>query len=141
MTENSRRSFQMILLPRFSKSSQGLTLIEVTLVIAVLLGLISVTFVGVLAYKQGANRAMCIQNVSSVQKAMRSYCNFHELNPGDFVADLRGKVITEARFFSYEPTCPAGGSYAYSEGSVPAVGALFVTCSITDHLPAATGGW
>jgi type II secretory pathway pseudopilin PulG len=103
-SQNSRLSFQTILLPRFSKSSQGLTLIEVTLVVTVLLGLISVTFVGVLAYKQGANRAMCIQNVSSVQKAMRSYCNFHELNPGDLVADLRGKVITEARFFSCELT-------------------------------------
>lgn len=130
----------MKLIPR-SKNCLGLTLIEVTLVIAVLLGLISVTFVGVMAYKQGANRSMCIQNVASVQKAMRSYCNFYELNPGDAIADLHGKVITQSQFFSHDPQCPAGGSYTFSDGTVPAVGALFMSCSITDHIPAATGGW
>jgi len=125
----------------FHPFRKGFTLIEVTLVIAVLLGLISVTFVGVLAYKQGSNRAMCIQNVSSVQKAMRSYCNFNELNPGDPVSDLHGKLITQAQFFSHEPACPSGGTYTYVDGQVPAVGALFITCSIPDHVPAATGGW
>lgn len=125
----------------FRPSQKALTLIEVTLVIAVLLGLISVTFVGVLAYKQGSNRAMCIQNVSSVQKAMRSYCNFNELNPGDPISDLHGKLITEGKFFSHEPDCPSGGTYTFVEGTVPAVGALYITCSITDHVPASTGGW
>jgi competence protein ComGC len=119
----------------------GFTLIEVTLVIAVLIGLISVTFVGVLAYKQGSNRAICIQNVSSVQKAMRSYCNFHELNPGDAIADLHGKLITHGQFFSSDPVCPSGGTYSYVDGVVPAVGALFITCSIPDHVPLSTGGW
>lgn len=109
--------------------------------IAVLLGLISVTFVGVLAYKQGSNRAMCIQNVSSVQKAMRSYCNFNKLNPGDPISDLHRKLITEAKFFSHEPACPSGSTYTYIDGQVPAVEALFITCSITDHVPESTGGW
>jgi prepilin-type N-terminal cleavage/methylation domain-containing protein len=131
----------MILTRHVSHSQKGFTLIEVTLVIAVLIGLISVTFVGVLAYKQGSNRAMCIQNVSSVQKAMRSYCNFNELNPGDSVSDLHGKLITQGKFFSHEPACPSGGTYTFIEGSVPAVGSLYITCSILDHVPASTGGW
>lgn len=130
----------MKLIPH-SKTCSGLTLIEVTLVIAVLLGLIGVIFVGVMAYKEGANRSMCIQNMASVQKAMRSYCNFHELNPGDAIVDLHGKVITQAKFFSYEPQCPSGGTYTFSDGTVPVVGALFMSCSINDHIPAATGGW
>jgi hypothetical protein len=51
------------------KHQAGLTLIEVTLVIAVLLGLISVLFIGVSAYKEGSNRSKCILNISNVQKA------------------------------------------------------------------------
>ena len=75
----------------------GLTLIEITLVIAVLLGLISVLFIGVSAYREGSNRAKCILNMSNVQKAVRAYQNLYEKNEGDSLAltDLvgTGKLI------------------------------------------------
>ena len=74
------------------KGQAGLTLIEVTLVIAVLLGLISVLFIGVAAYKKGSDRAKCILNISTVQKAARSYQNLYDLRNGDALAvgDIAG---------------------------------------------------
>ena len=55
------------------KGQAGMTLIEITLVIAVLLGLISVLFIGVAAYKKGSDRAKCILNIATVQKAVRCF--------------------------------------------------------------------
>jgi type II secretory pathway pseudopilin PulG len=37
--------------------ARGLTLIEITLVIAVLIGLISILFIGISAYREGQQRA------------------------------------------------------------------------------------
>ena len=119
----------------------GMTLIEVTLVMATLLGIISVTFVGTMSYKEGANRAMCIQNVASVQKAMRCYCHFHELEPGRPMADLKKRIMSDAEFFQAEPDCPSHGSYVYHPDSVPGVGTLFMHCSIADHEPRNTYSW
>ncbi len=77
-------------LTKNTKNSAGMTLIEVTLVIAVLLGLISVLFIGVKAYKRGSDRAKCILNVSTLQKAVRSYQNLYELEEGDALARRYG---------------------------------------------------
>ena len=127
---------------RTSRSlSRGMTLIELTLVVAVFIALIGVTFIGVLAYKNGSNRAMCIQNVSNVQRAMRSYCLMQQLEPGYPVSNLRYKVVESGGFFAAVPTCPASGTYSYVEGEVPAVGVLFMSCSIPEHLPLSTAGW
>ena len=48
---------------------RGTTLIELSVVIAVLLLLVGVLFIGVTAWKTGANAAACIVNLASVQKA------------------------------------------------------------------------
>ncbi len=118
-----------------------MTLIEVTLVIATMLGIISVTFVGTLSYKEGANRAICIQNVATVQKAMRCYCHFQELESGRPIPDLKKRLMTDSEFFQAEPTCPSHGTYSYHKGSVPGVGTLFMQCSIEDHQPKNTYSW
>ena len=62
---------------------RGTTLIELSVVIAVILLLVGVLFIGVTAWKEGANRAACIVNLSSIQKAVRGYQNMNEKNVGD----------------------------------------------------------
>lgn len=119
----------------------GMTLIEVTLVVAVLLGLIGTGLVGVGAYKQGADRALCVQNIARAQKAMRAYCHFQELVPGQVAPDLKTKIVTEAGFFAGAPECPAGGTYTFIDGAVPEIGSLFMRCSIPAHLPSKLAGW
>jgi type II secretory pathway pseudopilin PulG len=123
------------------KKQAGLTLIEVTLVIAVLLGLISVLFIGVSAYKEGSNRAKCILNISNVQKAVRSYQNLYEKAPGD--ALVKETITGAGAFLETEPTCPSAGAYTWGT-TIPAVGAAYLTCSLAgtkDHVPQSVVGW
>ena len=65
----------------------GTTLIELSVVIAVLLLLVGVLFIGITAWKNGANTAACIINLSSIQKAARGYSNMNGLNTGAFTPD------------------------------------------------------
>lgn len=119
----------------------GFTLVEVTLVIAVLLALISVVYLGVNEFKNGSDRALCIQNIANIQQATRSYCNMHDLDPGDYTTELEEKVIKNPGFFPKEPFCPAGGEYTYVSNVVPEVGTPFAKCSIEDHTPLKTDSW
>lgn len=120
----------------------GLTLIEITLVIAVLLGLISVLFIGVSAYREGSNRAKCILNITNVQKAARSYQNLYELKQGDaLVADQT--FVGTGKLLEAMPDCPSGGEYEPS-AVVTEIGTPYLTCSMADthdHAPNSTDGW
>jgi len=123
------------------KNQAGLTLIEVTLVIAVLLGLISVLFIGVTAYKEGSNRSKCILNISNVQKAVRSYQNLYEKNNGD--ACVQATIAGSGKLLETVPTCPSSGTYTWL-GTIPSVGTAYLTCSLattSDHAPTTTAGW
>lgn len=123
------------------RKDHGLTLIEVTLVISVLLGLIAFTFIGTTAYKRGADRAICIVQVSTGQKALRSFCNLHEYRPGDSLPDLKGALIGPGRFLEDEPQCPTNGSYSYYNNEVPPLGTTFMRCSLEAHAPTTTYSW
>ena len=54
---------------------RGTTLIELSVVIGILLLLVGVLFIGITAWRNGANTAACIVNLSSIQKAVRGYQN------------------------------------------------------------------
>ena len=61
---------------------RGTTLIELSVVIAVLLLLVGVLFIGITAWKNGANKAACLVSISSIQKAVRGYENMNGLAAG-----------------------------------------------------------
>lgn len=122
-------------------STRGLTLIEVTVVVAVLLSMISVLFLGVAAYKKGSDRALCIQNIASVQKAVRSYSNLYSYGTGETVANLKDEIIGPGKFFETDPVCRSGGTYTYGGDVIPAPSVAYLSCSISDHLPASISGW
>lgn len=130
-------------LAKYNKSSlnKGFTLIEITLVIALILGLIAVLFVSIQAYKNGSDRARCIMNIQSVQKAVRSYANLNELNPGGSLASTQ--LIATGSFLETAPVCPAAGTYTYGT-QVPEVGTLYGPCSLAEtrsHVPTSISGW
>jgi prepilin-type N-terminal cleavage/methylation domain-containing protein len=110
---------------------RGTTLIELSVVIAVLLLLVGVLFIGITAWKNGANTAACIINLSSIQKAARGYANMNQLNTG---ASLPVATLTTAGFWSTVPTCPAAGTYA-PLNLVPSQGVAYMTCSFAGHTP------
>tara|TARA_R110000850_G_scaffold130654_2_gene251229 strand:- start:214 stop:615 length:402 start_codon:yes stop_codon:yes gene_type:complete len=128
-----------------TKKQAGLTLIEITLVIAVLLGLISVLFIGVSAYKEGSNRSKCILQISSVQKAVRSYQNLYEKSIGDSLAV--NTIAKSGGLLELWPLCPSAGTYVPIAGdsqNISAIGTPYLVCSqaaALDHVPQTTTGW
>ena len=116
---------------RFAAS--GFTLIEISLVIALLLALIAVVFLGLGSYKEGADQARCRMQLASVQKAVRSYANLNNLNITDPLP--AASVFGAGMIMAVTPACPAGGVYVWS-GTIPAIGVPYGDCSITtpDHV-------
>jgi prepilin-type N-terminal cleavage/methylation domain-containing protein len=112
----------------------GTTLIELSVVIAVLLLLVGVLFIGMTGWKSGANAAACIVNLSSIQKAARGYQNMSGLGQG---SALTMAALTSAGFWSSTPVCPGGGTYT-TLGTVPATGIAYMKCSIAGHAPSTT---
>jgi prepilin-type N-terminal cleavage/methylation domain-containing protein len=112
---------------------RGTTLIELSVVIAVLLLLVGVLFIGITAWKNGANTAACVVNLSSIQKAVRGYQNLNGLATG---AALTVATMTSAGFWATAPVCPAGGAYA-PLNTVPSQGIAYMTCAIANHTPSA----
>jgi prepilin-type N-terminal cleavage/methylation domain-containing protein len=105
---------------------RGTTLIELSVVIAVILLLVGVLFIGVSAWREGANRAACLVNMSSIQKAVRGYENVHLLNPGDAVLSTD---LTTDGYFGVIPTCPVGNTAYTLTGTVPLSGVQYATCA------------
>jgi prepilin-type N-terminal cleavage/methylation domain-containing protein len=117
---------------------RGTTLIELSVVIAVILLLVGVLFIGIQAWKDGANKAACLVNISSVQKAVRGYENLNGKNPGDPLA--WGDIAGAGLYFEAKPVCPAAGTYTLA-ANIPAQSAPALTCSINAHNPATTPNW
>ena len=126
------------------KSARGMTLLELTVVILVLLSLISILFIGARAWKRGSDRAGCIMQIRNVQQAVRSFSNLNGHNAGGTVSGLQAQIIGAGRFVEKTPVCPGSGSYSYLGDSIPNVGTLYVTCSLSAseaHMPASFQDW
>jgi type II secretory pathway pseudopilin PulG len=121
-----------------------MTLLELTVVILVLLTLVAVLFIGANAWKNGSDRVLCILNLQSVQKGVRSYSNLNGRNPGETVPGLQAEVIGLGRFVEVMPECPARGTYSTTGDVIPALGSLYLECSIsgaTAHEPLNAEDW
>ena len=112
--------------PLLVKAS-GMTLIEISLVIALLLGLIAVVFLGLGNYRKGADKARCKIQLSQVQKAVRAYANFNNLDAKAPIASAFGTGLA----MESEPKCPAGGAYAWL-AEIPEIGTPFGNCDYSE---------
>src|SRR6187399_1249213 len=107
----------------------GMTLIEISLVIALLLGLIAVVFLGIGSYRKGSDKAKCKMQLAAAQKAVRAQANFQSLDIGATFATT--DAFGPGRALENEPTCPSGGTYTWV-GSIPAIGTAYGACDFTD---------
>lgn len=128
-------------LTKNTKRAKGMTLLELTVVILVLLSLISILFIGARAWKKGSDRAGCIMNIRNAQQAVRSYANMYNTT-----SIPSGELIGSGKFLETAPICPAAGTYTDLTGavSVPAVGTLAMTCTLAtsdSHVPDSIQGW
>src|SRR6186997_2366370 len=107
----------------------GMTLIEISLVIALLLGLIAVVFLGIGSYRKGSDKAKCKMQLAAAQKAIRAQANFQNLDIGATYATT--DAFGAGKALETEPTCPSGGTYTWT-GAIPAVGSAYGACDFTD---------
>ena len=130
------------------KGCSGMTLLEMTVVILVLLSLVTVLFFGAQAWKRGSDRALCIIHIQNVQKGVRSYSNLYGFDPGANAPNLHSQIIGMGRFVETTPVCPGGGTYTYGQtfgaDTIPPMGSVYMECSLagTDqHVPTVTAEW
>lgn len=120
---------------RFAKRS-GMTLIEISLVIALLLGLIAVVFMGIGSYRQGSDKAKCKMQLAAVQKAVRSGANMQNLSVTDPLVSGTA-VFGTGLLMNSAPTCPSGGAYTW-QAVVPAIGTPYGNCDFAGTGPTST---
>ncbi len=145
-------------LPPEVVSPRDMSLLELTIAIAVLLALISITFTGSRAWKRGSDRASCILTLRNMQLAARSYQNLYGYNHGerpraehgsrDIARHLYDKGYIGKRLFeraSGAHRCPSGGGYSRPFPAVfPEPGELYMKCSLSAsdaHQPNSTANW
>jgi type II secretory pathway pseudopilin PulG len=107
----------------------GMTLIEISLVIALLLGLIAVVFLGIGSYRKGSDKAKCKMQLAAAQKAVRSQANFQNLDVGATFATT--DAFGAGKALENEPTCPSGGTYTWV-GTIPTIGTAYGACDFAD---------
>ena len=117
------------------KRKSGMTLLELTVVILVLLSLISILFIGARAWKRGSDRAANILNIRNVQQAVRGHMNMMNIvtpgTAGSGVALLNAEIIGADKYLK-APAAPCSTlAYAYLD-KAPAVGELYLVVSGTD---------
>ena len=127
-----------------------MTLIELTVILVVLLVFLGLTFIGVRAWKKGADRTACIMNIYQTQMAVRSFANMNGLSPGTDVGelpnpiDVKAQLLGENGFIQSEPECTGNGAYQFGGNLIPRTGTLYLSCSLASagqHVPGNYDAW
>ncbi len=119
------------------KRKSGMTLLELTVVILVLLSLISILFIGARAWKKGSDRAANILNIRNVQQAVRAHTNVRGMSIGDTLAST--DIVGSGKYLNSVTAPNSDIGYTYGT-AVPAIGTLYLVAtyangSSTDFAP------
>ncbi len=130
------------------KRKSGMTLLELTVVILVLLSLISILFIGARAWKKGSDRAGCILNIRNIQQAVRGDQNMKDKVYGEGGLDPDA-IFGATGYLPNEPKCP-GDKSSYNGIAVtvyPAENTIYAACgnataaTAAEHVIADPTGW
>jgi prepilin-type N-terminal cleavage/methylation domain-containing protein len=118
---------------------RGTTLIELSVVIAVILVLATVLFIGVTAWRTQANQAAALVAMTSIQKAVRGEQNFNNLAVG--AALPHANLVTDG-YFGALPLDPTNGNAAFGyTDTIPATGTAYTTSTTFTPTPAQIANW
>ena len=113
------------------KAKSGMTLLELTVVILVLLSLISILFIGARAWKKGSDRAANILNIRNVQQAVRAHANVRSLAEGATLAAT--DIVGTGKYLN--SVTPPNSDITYTgnfAATVPVMGTLYLAPTYTD---------
>lgn len=128
----------------------GMTLVELSVTIVIVIALIILVFVGASAWKKGSDRAACVMNIYKVQQGVRSYAAARAYYPGQDISNrlnsdsLYEEIVGPDKYVENVPVCPDQGAYATAGNKIPRVGELFLTCSLASddsHMPDSYTSW
>jgi type II secretory pathway pseudopilin PulG len=121
---------------------RGMTLLEMTVVILVILGLMGILIVSGRSWMLGTNRSGCIMNIRNMQNAVRAYQNTNQLSEGVSL-NVSTDLIGPGKYILDHPKCPGGGHYT-PLNRIPAAGQLVMSCdleTILGHQPTEHEEW
>lgn len=128
---------------------RGMTLVELTMVILVLLSLVVLLFVGARGWKNGTDRARCILNIRQMQMSVRAYSSATEHDAGTDLTklappvNLLAELVGPGKYVPELPRCPSSGIYHFGGDEIPEVGTLYMRCSLAGqgHAPKTHLNW
>ena len=121
---------------------KGMSLLELTVVILVLLSLMTLLMIGTSTWKRGADRSACILNIRNTQNAVRAYQNVRGVPEGSLI-NIPTQVMGPGGFLEIIPECPGGGIYTPLD-HIPYEGELAITCNLAPnqaHVPNSYSDW
>ena len=116
-----------------SRGERGFTLLEIVLVTALVVGLLSIMVYNFGPFREGQNVAICKTNITKVQQAMRSFAMLNNIADGGALAST--DIIGANKMLAATPVCKSAGTYTML-AVVPVIGTAYCTDSIADHNPA-----
>ncbi len=121
------------------RRNSGMTLLELTVVILVMLSLVLILFIGARAWKKGSDRASNIMNIRNVQQAVRGHANVNGMMVGALL-DV-AQIVGSGKYVRFLTPPAVEISYTYGT-TVPATGTLYLTATYAgsaagDYAPAA----
>jgi type II secretory pathway pseudopilin PulG len=145
-------------LPPRVVSARGVTLVELTVVIIVLLSLTTILYIGGREWKRLGDRSACIMNLRNFQVATRSYQNLYgyhfggqpvlEYGTHDIARHLLEKgYVSQGLYDQSKGTkpCSGGGTYSTAAPDIfPFPGELYMNCSLSGakkHAPDKVYDW
>jgi prepilin-type N-terminal cleavage/methylation domain-containing protein len=124
--------------------NKGLTLIELSVVVALLLGLIAILFYGIASFKANSDKARCKMKIAQIQKGLRAFGNFNNVEPTAAWGSGPDTTLTLAKYttplLASDPTalnCPADNSKL--NGAVAAAGNPAIGVPGYNHTAKVTG--
>ena len=130
--------------------ARGMTLVEMTVIVLVLLVLTTLLWFGATSWKNGTDRARCIMNIRQMQVSVRSYANTTPHQPGSDLSmvvppvNVLAELVGPGKYVPELPHCPANGIYFFGGDVIPDIGQLYMSCSLASsrgHAPKDFSNW
>lgn len=125
-------------------------MIELSVVVLVLLSLTVVLYIGFRGWQRGTERARCMLTLRQMQMSVRAFAASNDHEPGKDLAaldppvSLLAELVGPGKYVPELPRCPGAGMYLFGDDVVPALGQLYMRCSLATedgHEPDDLAGW